>query len=162
MDPFKRYNCYKLLRHNFITGQSLLLKTPDTLNVVRRNLKELSDIVEKEDNLSINSQGNLTPALREHKSSESPKINIESEMAYNTKINSNKGSPRLKNLQLIKANTAQSVYDSDIANIRAEDKPKITIIQYEGGGDTEDADVDEGETMGMWRYSFKGPEAKKR
>ena len=151
------------MRHNFITGQSLLLNTPDTLNVVRRNLKELSDIVEKEDNLSINSPGNQTPALREHKSSESPKINIESEMAYNTKINSNKGSPTLKNLQLIKANTAQSVYDSDINNFRLEDKPKITIIQYEGGGDTtEDADVDEGETMGMWRYSFKGPEAKKR
>lgn len=148
------------MRHNFITGQVLLLKCPNNLNVVRRDLKELSDIVEREDILSASS---LHIPKETPKNEGSQKVGIESEMAYNIKLTSVESPQLVKSVHLTKANTGFSVYDNEIVNGKNDtNKPKITINLFNGDcDDTGDGDIDEGEIILNWRYSFKGPVRKK-
>lgn len=104
-----------------------MIKTPNVLTVERRDLRELSNIVEREENISESSF--LTPKNRRE---ESQKLVIESEMEYHIKTNE---SPGKKNLGFLKVNTANSVFESDFNlnnNATYNEKPKISITSYEG------------------------------
>ena len=132
MDPFKRYNCFKLLRHIFITGHAILLKVPNNFDEVRReSLKKLSDIVERDDNVQS------VTSITDPKNMNQNNV-IESEMNYNSKFGKNE-SPKLK---VLKAN----ISDSQIMEGGAKFHLSIYSIMGE--------DVDEGETVGEWNYNF--------
>lgn len=163
VDPFQRYNCYKLLRHTFISGKVLLLKTPDNLDVVRRNLKELSDIVEKEDRLSSNSSIRI-PGEKSPQKGVSFLNEGESDRIFNNKRGSPSESPRtFKELRLAKVNTGKSVYEDETERMRNGDKPKITILQCETDlSESAIEMIDEGDIVRNWNYSFKGPGGNKK
>lgn len=86
------------MRHPFITGKASLLKVPEHASLGgRKNLKELSEIVEKEDFI-------LNPSKNDEKNW---KVGVESEMAYNLV---SKESSRLKSVIL---KTNNSLFDKN-------------------------------------------------
>lgn len=107
------------MRHPFITGIVRIQKTVDTLEVpTRANMKELSNIIEKEENISNNSS-------IENKKKYEITIPIESEMEYNY----SKESPKKSEI-FLKTNTVFSVYENEInfnSNFQRDEIPKLTI-----------------------------------